>query len=111
MIVRDCVEKLFHFLVLTLGSILLPVVCLGESFTIEQMLSTPFPSQLVAAKQAPRVAWVFDSKGERNVWVAGSPDFVPRQVTHYKGDDGQQIASVRVAPDGKTIVYTRAAAR
>ena len=97
----------FYFLVLSLGSILLPVVCFGESFTIEQVLSAPFPYGLTSAAHAPRVAWVFDNKGERNIWVADAPDFVPRQVTHYKGDDGQAIASVRLTPDGKTIVYAR----
>jgi len=86
---------------------LLPVACLAEGFTIEQVLSAPFPYGLTSASHAPRVAWVFDNKGERNIWVAGSPDFVPRQVTHYKGDDGQAIASVRLTPDGKTIVYAR----
>ena len=50
---------------------------------------------------------VFDNKGERNIWFADPPDFVPRQVTHYKGDEGQAIASVRLTPDGKTIVYAR----
>src|SRR4029453_2947259 len=29
------------------------------------------------------------------------------QVTRYKGDEGQQIASGRLSPDGKTIVYAR----
>jgi len=97
----------FQFLVVSLGSILLPVVCLGESFTVEQVLSAPFPSGLTSALHAPRVAWVFDNKGERNIWVAGSPDFVPQQVTHYKGDDGQPIASMWLTPDGKTVVYAR----
>src|SRR5207249_4952516 len=83
-------------------SVLLPVCCFAEAFTIEQVLSAPFPSGLTAAKHAPRIAWIFDNKGERNIWVAGSPDFVPRQLTHYKGDEGQQIASVRLSPDGKT---------
>jgi dipeptidyl aminopeptidase/acylaminoacyl peptidase len=77
------------------------------TFSVEQILSAPFPSQLTVAKQAPRVAWVFDNKGERNVWVADSPQFMPRQVTHYKGDDGQQIASLRLTPDGKAVVYAR----
>src|SRR2546426_12760650 len=86
---------------------LLPVVCFGESFTIEQVLSAPFPYGLTSASHAPRVAWIFDNKGERNIWVAGSPDFVPRQVTHYKGDEGQPIVSVRLTPDGKTVVYAR----
>jgi len=88
-------------------SILLPFYCFGEAFTIEQVLSAPFPSGLTSAALAPRVAWIFDNKGERNIWVGDAPDFVPRQVTHYKGDEGQQIASVRLSPDGKTIVYAR----
>jgi dipeptidyl aminopeptidase/acylaminoacyl peptidase len=100
-------KTLFHFLVITLGSVLLPVVCLGESFTLEQVLSAPFPYGLTGASHAPRVAWVFDNKGERNISVADAPDFVPRQITHYKGDDGQPIVSARLTPDGKTVVYAR----
>lgn len=86
-------------------SVLLPVCC--RAFTIEQVLSAPFPYGLTSASHAPRVAWVFDNKGERNIWVADSPDFAPRQITHYKGDDGQAIASLRLTPDGKTLVYAR----
>jgi dipeptidyl aminopeptidase/acylaminoacyl peptidase len=76
-------------------------------FTLEQVMSSPFPSELVAAAQGSRVAWVFDAKGVRNVWVADGPDFVhtARQVTHYTADDGQPIASLRLTPDGKTAVY------
>src|SRR5205809_409363 len=88
-------------------SVFLPVCCFAETFTIEQVLSAPFPSGLTSAAHAPRVAWIFDNKGKRNIWVADAPGFVPRQVTHYRGDDGQQIASVRLSPDGKTIVYAR----
>jgi dipeptidyl aminopeptidase/acylaminoacyl peptidase len=76
-------------------------------FTLEQIMSSPFPSELVAATQGSRVAWVFNAKGVRNVWVADGPDFVhsSRQVTHYSADDGQPIASLRLSPDGKTVVY------
>src|SRR5947208_16648918 len=88
-------------------SVVLPVCCFAEAFTIEQVLSAPFPSGLTSALHAPRVAWVFDNKGERNIWVADSPDFAPQQVTHYKGDDGQPITSVLLTPDGKTVVYAR----
>jgi dipeptidyl aminopeptidase/acylaminoacyl peptidase len=100
-------KTLLHFLLVALGSLSLPVVCLAESFTIDQVLSAPFPYGLTGASHAPRVAWIFDNKGERNIWVADAPDFVPRQVTHYTGDEGQQIASVRLSPDGKAIVYAR----
>ena len=106
-ILRAIVKTLLHYTAVAAAAFFLPVVCLAEGFTIEQVLSAPFPLQLVAAKQAPRVAWVLDTKGERNVWVADAPEFVPRQVTHYTGDDGQQIASMRLTPDGKTIVYAR----
>jgi dipeptidyl aminopeptidase/acylaminoacyl peptidase len=91
----------------TLVSVLLPVCCFAEAFTIEQVLSAPFPSFLTTAADAPRVAWIFDHKGERNIWVADAPDFLPRQLTHYTDDEGQQIASLRLSPDGKTIVYAR----
>src|ERR1039457_6217187 len=80
----------------------------GQSpFTLEQVLSSPFPTGLVAATHGNRVAWVFDAKGVRNVWVADGPDFAhtARQVTHYSADDGQPIASLRLTPDGKTVLY------
>jgi Tol biopolymer transport system component len=93
--------------VVVVVTVLLPVCCFAEAFTIEQVLSAPFPSGLTTAAHAPRVAWMFDNKGERNIWVADAPDFAPRQVTHYTGDEGQQIASMRLSPDGKTIVYAR----
>ncbi len=61
----------------------------------------------MAAAHGSRVAWVFDAKGVRNVWVADGPDFAhtARPVTHYDADDGQPIASLRLTPDGKTVVY------
>jgi dipeptidyl aminopeptidase/acylaminoacyl peptidase len=70
-------------------------------------MSSPFPTELVTAAHGNRVAWVFDAKGVRNVWVADGLDFVrsARQVTHYSTDDGQPIASLRLTPDGRTVVY------
>ena len=79
----------------------------ASSFTLEQVLSSPFPSNLVAAAHSGRVAWVFDAKGARNIWIADAPDFAAHQVTSYAGDDGQPIASLRITPDGRTLVYAR----
>lgn len=39
-------------------------------FTLDQVISAPFPSGLVAAQGHPRVAWVMNARGARNVWVA-----------------------------------------
>jgi dipeptidyl aminopeptidase/acylaminoacyl peptidase len=93
-------------LCLILGCTLL--VSAQSPFTLEQVLSSPFPSQLVTATQDARVAWVFNAKGVRNVWVADGPDFAHtgRQLTHYSVDDGQPIASLRLTPDGKTLLYS-----
>ena len=70
-------------------------------------MSSPFPSGLVAAKRKARIAWVFDSKGERNIWVADGPNFSARQVTAYHGDDGQAIGGLQLSRDGKTLVFAR----
>ncbi len=42
----------------------------NHDFTLQQVLSAPFPSSLTAAPQGGRVAWVDDAQGVRNVWVA-----------------------------------------
>ena len=77
-----------------------------QRFTLEQVMSAPFPTELSVAEHAGRIAWVFNAKGVRNVWIADAPDFKARPVTRYT-DDGTPIASVRLTPDGKTVVYAR----
>ncbi len=79
----------------------------AATFTLEQVLSSPFPTDLVAAQHASRIAWVFNAKGARNVWIADGPNFAARQVTHFTGDDGIPIASLRITPDGRTVVFVR----
>ena len=79
----------------------------AANFTLAQVMSSPFPSGLVAALHADRVAWAFNARGVRNVWVADGPEFTGRQVTHYGADDGEPIASLQITPDGRTLVYAR----
>jgi dipeptidyl aminopeptidase/acylaminoacyl peptidase len=93
---------------------LLAAVCWGataaagtEPFTIEQVLSAPFPSELVAAPAGGNVAWVFGASGVRNIWVAEGPDYKARPLTSYASDDGQEIAELAWIPDGSGIVYAR----
>jgi dipeptidyl aminopeptidase/acylaminoacyl peptidase len=78
-----------------------------EPFTLEQVLSAPFPSELVAAPAGGKVAWVFNASGARNIWVAEAPDFKARTLTSYASDDGQEIADLAWTPDGGAIVYAR----
>lgn len=76
-------------------------------FGVEQILSAPFPSELVAAPSGARVAWVFDDRGVRNVWVADGPAFAGRRLTTYQHDDGQEITGLAFSPDGAAVVYVR----
>lgn len=86
---------------------LCPAQTAPRVFSLEQVLSSPFPTSLVGSDHAGRIAWVFAAKGERNVWIADAPNFAARQVTHYTGDDGMPIAALKLTPDGRTVVYAR----
>ena len=78
-----------------------------QSFTLEQVMSAPFPSNLTAAKSAPRVAWVLDEQGKRNIYVAEAREFKARRLTAYLEEDGQELSSLQFSADANTIVYTR----
>jgi dipeptidyl aminopeptidase/acylaminoacyl peptidase len=78
-----------------------------NSFTIEQVLSTAFPSELVAAPAGGRVAWLANEKGVHNVFVASPPEFQPKQLTRYSEDDGQELSSLTWSSDGSALVYVR----
>src|SRR5919109_422406 len=78
-----------------------------KPFTLEQILSAPFPSDLTAAKGTNRVAWIFDQQGKRNIWVAEAPSFAARQLTKYNEDDGQELSELRFSSDANALVYVR----
>jgi dipeptidyl aminopeptidase/acylaminoacyl peptidase len=81
------------------------------AFTIEQVLSAPFASDIVAASDGPEFAWVSNAAGRRNVWLAaatpGKTDFSSRPVTHYNVDDGLDIADVAFVPHHEQLLYVR----
>jgi dipeptidyl aminopeptidase/acylaminoacyl peptidase len=55
------------------------------------------------------VAWVFYTRGLRNIWVAepSGGGYQSRQLTRYTQDDGQEIAELTWTPDGRAILYVR----
>ncbi len=77
------------------------------TFSLEQVLSSPFPSELTASRRGERVAWAFDSQGKRNIWVAEGPRFNARQLTKYNQDDGQELTDLEFSADGNWIVFVR----
>jgi dipeptidyl aminopeptidase/acylaminoacyl peptidase len=79
----------------------------AQNFSLEQVRSYPFPSGLTASAKLPRIAWVFNERGVRNVYVADAPDFTPRKLTNYTADDGQELVDLKVSADGKYVVFVR----
>jgi dipeptidyl aminopeptidase/acylaminoacyl peptidase len=88
-----------------------------STVTIDALMATPFPTDLVAAPTGGRVAWVSSNSGVHNILVAeptpgsgplaGRTDHKWRPITSYKGDDGLWITDLNWTSDGKTIVYVR----
>src|SRR5437773_2001445 len=97
-----------RFLLLTL--VLLPILAgraYAQSFTLEQVMSSPFPSELTVSKRGDRIAWAFDAEGKRNIWLAEAPAFTARQLTRYDRDDGQELSDLVFASSGNAIAYVR----
>src|SRR4051794_33464040 len=79
----------------------------SSAVTLEGLMSAPFPEELLASPTGAKLAWIEDGQGARNVWVAEPPEYKGRRVTHYTGDDGQEIGGLEWMPDAKTLIYVR----
>jgi dipeptidyl aminopeptidase/acylaminoacyl peptidase len=76
-------------------------------FTLDQVLSAAFPSELTAAPAAGRIAWVSNARGIRNIMIAEPPRYEARKLTNYTQDDGEELSDLRWTPDASAIVYVR----
>ena len=79
---------------------------LPEKFTIPQVMSAPFPSELVTSPHGG-VAWTADAQGRKNVWVAMPPDWHGRAITPWNDDTGEEVSSPEWLPDGRALVFVR----
>jgi dipeptidyl aminopeptidase/acylaminoacyl peptidase len=79
----------------------------AQSFTLQQVMSGTFNSELRASPKGSRVVWMANQEGKRNVWVAEARigNFSARQLTAYTADDGQDIGDITWTPDGQSVVY------
>jgi dipeptidyl aminopeptidase/acylaminoacyl peptidase len=73
--------------------------------SIEEVMQAPYPSSLVASAKGNSVAWVFDTKGCRNIWVAQGAH--ARQITPYTLDDGFDIGDLAWSADESLVAYVR----
>ena len=79
----------------------------AQRFSIADVLSPGYPVQLVAAKDADRIAWIEYEEGRRNVYTAAAPEFAPVRLTRYEDDDGHDLSNLRISDDGSTLVFLR----
>ena len=79
----------------------------AQRFSIADVLSPGYPVQLVAAKDADRIAWIEYEEGRRNVYTAAAPGFEPVRLTRYEDDDGRDLSTLHISDDGSTLVFLR----
>ena len=79
----------------------------AQTFILEQVMSSPFPSELTVSKRGDKIAWAFDAEGKRNIWIAEAPTFAAHQLTHYNNDDGQELSELVFSPTANMIAYVR----
>jgi len=103
------VKKSLTLLSLSLIVVLAPMVhsVPAQSFTLEQVLSSPFPTDLITSRKGDKLAWAFDAEGKRNIWIAEAPAYAARQLTHYDKDDGAELTDLVFSPNGGVIACAR----
>jgi len=75
-------------------------------FSLEQILSYPFPKALVPSGDGRTIAYQIDQRGLRSIWVARAPGYPPQRVADYPSDDGQSVNSLQLSRDGSRLVFT-----
>src|SRR5260370_15805895 len=87
-----------------LAGVFLASLALAKTFTLEQVLSAPFPSELIAAPGGGKVAWLLNERGARNVWIAAGAAYKGVRVTPYTRDHGHEIGQQALTPDRRPTV-------
>jgi dipeptidyl aminopeptidase/acylaminoacyl peptidase len=97
-------RRLVAFLAVVLA---VPLSAQRPGFSLSQVRSYPYPTELTASATGARIAWAVNEQGRRNIYVAEGPEFTARRLTNYLLDDGQELSSVLLSPDGRYVVYVR----
>lgn len=78
--------------------------------SIEQISSAPYPFDMVAAPAGGAVAWIFNERGARNLWIAepiSGGRYAARAITRNTADNGVDLSDLRFADGGRALVYVR----
>ena len=91
--------------IVLLSLLLISSFCRAQT-DLEQFLSHPIESGFAASADGKNIAWVINDHGKRNIVIKTGFD-VPRFLTDYQQDDGQEISQLTFTPNGSKLLYVR----
>ncbi|MCK4835605.1 MAG: S9 family peptidase [Candidatus Aminicenantes bacterium] len=107
MVLKKCIYLLFGLCFFGLFQSRNILMAGSRSFTLDQILSSPFPSQLTANQSDTKLAWIFNKQGIHNIWGAEAQRLKSRQLTQFDEDDGQSIHIIGFFRGGRSIVFAK----
>ena len=76
-----------------------------QAQSLKEILDAPFATHLTVSNDGETIAWVDNSAGERNIFIANGPSFESvRQLTNYQGDQGVELGNLQFISDDKSII-------
>jgi dipeptidyl aminopeptidase/acylaminoacyl peptidase len=87
--------------------LILSSLVLNGQISIEEMMSSPFPTSLISSDSDEKIAWVFNEEGRRNIWIAEGADFNARVITDFQKDDGQNISNLIFREESNELLFVR----
>lgn len=80
------------------------------TFSLDELMSTPFTSNLVVESGGNRLAWVSNVNGRRNIWVTEKAGAKPVMATNFQEDDGQELSDLILVPNTSNLIFVRGGA-
>ena len=88
-------------------TIALNAVAVNAQTTISDYLSAAFPTNLVSSKNGKAIAWVFNDKGSRNIYLADAAGNNAKRITNFFGDDGMDLGNIQLTSNGEQIIFVQ----
>src|SRR5690242_267992 len=92
-----------HLLIL---SLFINLQTFAQSPELEKFISHPMESGFASSGDGKTIAWVVNDHGKRNILVKSGSD-LPKQLTTYTQDDGQEISQIKFSPNGTIMLFVR----
>lgn len=92
-----------------LAFLLLTAQLVTAQTMLEQIMSHPIESNFSSSKDGKNLAWIINDHGKRNIMVKTGTD-LPRMLTDFQQDDGQEISQLTFSPNGLKLLFVRGGA-